>query len=146
MLEFEYSLFTTEDPISKLKSVAKRLPIQKKFKLAPHIRRAAGLVKQSKKFRDIITDDKSIVSLFIGLSFASYFDEKLDKDRFILIPRNITEDYIQYVLNGPNGEDDKYMKQVINLIRAHKREIDSFVKAFLSIRVAQGELDKLQSA
>lgn len=146
MLEFEYSLFTTEDPISKLKSVAKRLPIHKKFKLAPHIRRAAGLVKQSQKFRDIITDDKSIVSMFIGLSFATYFDEKLDKDRFILIPRNVTEDYIQYVLNGPNGEDDKYMKQVTNLIRANRKGIDSFVKAFLSIRVAQGELDKLQSA
>ena len=146
MYEFEYALFTTEDPIEKLKSVAKKLPMHKKFKLAPHVRRAAALTKQAKKSRDIITDDKSVTCMLIGLSFASYFGEKLDKDRYMLIPRDITDDYLIYLINSPEKRDDKYMKQVTNLIQANRKGIDSFVKAFLSIRVAQGELDKLQSA
>ena len=42
--------------------------------------------------------------------------------------------------------DDKYMKKVTNLILANSDSIDAFVKAFHSIRIAQGEITKLQSA
>ena len=39
--------------------------------------------------------------------------------------------------------DDKYLKKVNTLICNNSNSIDYFIKAFLSIRLAQGELNKL---
>ena len=79
MFDFEYCLFTSEDPIEKLKDEAKSLPFHKKLKIAPYIRRAQALTKKCKKFRDIIIDDDNHNNIALGFTFASYFGEKLDK-------------------------------------------------------------------
>lgn len=143
-LDFEYSLFTAEDPIKLLKSEAKRLPLHRKFKIAPLIRRAEGLVKKSQKFRDIIIDEKNPHNIAIGFTFASYFGDTIDKHKFLAIPRDVSYDFIRYVNKYYPSDDDKYMRKVTALILAHSESIDAFVKAFLSIRQAQGELDKLK--
>ena len=143
-LDFEYCLFTTEDPIEKLKAEAKNLPIHKKFKISPYIRRSSALVDKSNKFRKLITDDNNYNNMLVGYSFASYFGEKLDKHQFLAIPRDVSYDFIRYVNSNPMTEDDKYMKRLNSLILSHSDGIDAFVKAFLSIRLAQGELDKLK--
>ena len=44
MLDFEYALFTTEDPIKLMKEAGKKLSIANKFKYAPHVRRASAMV------------------------------------------------------------------------------------------------------
>lgn len=144
MLDFEYVLFTTEDPIEKLKSAAKTLPFHKKLKIGPYIRRAEALTKKSSKFRRIICDDKNQNNTFIGFCFASYFGEKLDRHKFLSLPRDVSYDFIRYINTSPMKEDDKYMRKATSLILSHSDSIDAFVKAFLSIRLAQGELDKLK--
>ena len=143
-LDFEYSLFTAEDPIKLLKSEAKRLPLHRKFKIAPHIRRAEGLVRKAKKFRDIIIDENNPHNIAVGFTFASYFGDTIDKHQFLAIPRDVSYDFIRYVNKFYPSDDDKYMRKVTALILAHSESIDAFVKAFLSIRQAQGELDKLK--
>lgn len=143
--DIEYALFTTEDPIKLLKDAGKKLSITNKFKYAPHIRRASAMVAKSKKWRDLLTNDKNPVYDSIATAFATYFGLKLDKSTFFAIPRDITLDFIKFINENATGVDDKYMKKVNALIIAHSDYIDAFVKAFLSIRLAQGELDKLQS-
>ena len=143
-LDYEYSLFTKEDPIKLLRDDAKRLSIPKKFKIAPHIRRAEALVKQASKFRDIIIDENNSNNIVLGYTFASFFGEKIDKNVFLAIPRDPAYDFLRYINNTPLNEDDKYMKKVTALILSHSESINAFVKAFLSIRLAQGELDKLK--
>ena len=145
-MDFEYCLFTEEDPISLLKKESSKLSIPKKFKIAPYIRRANALVKKSKKFRDIVVDEQNPTNNLIGMCFASYFGNKLDKTKFFLVPRDITIDFLRFMTEFTEKQDDKYMKKVANLIASHSDSIDAFVKAFLSIRLAQGELDKLKSA
>lgn len=143
-LDFEYSLFTAEDPIKLLKSHAKSLPIHRKFKAAPYIRRAEALVRKSQKFRDIIVDENNPNNIAIGFTFASYFGDVIDKHRFLAIPRDVSFDFLGYVNKVYPSDDDKYMRKVTALILSHSESIDAFVKAFLSIRQAQGELDKLK--
>ena len=77
-------------------------------------------------------------------TFASFFGEKIDKNVFLAIPRDPAYDFLRYINNTPLNEDDKYMKKVTALILSHSESINAFVKAFLSIRLAQGELDKLK--
>ena len=144
MLDFEYCLFTSEDPIEKLKSEAKSLPFHKKLKIAPYIRRAQSLTTKCKKFRDIIIDENNTNNIALGFTFASYFGEKLDKHQYLCIPSDVPWDYLSYVKDVGVVEDDKYMKKVTALILSHSDSIDAFVKAFLSIRLAQGKLDKLK--
>lgn len=146
MLDFEYALFSGEDPIALLKDAAKKLPIHKRFKLAPHIRKAAALVKQCEPFRKIVRDEKNPNNMMIGLTFSAFFGETIDKSTFMVIPRNVAYDYLRYMRKAADVGDDKYMKGITNLVMSHSDHIDTFVKAFLSIRIAQGELDKLQSA
>jgi len=143
-LDYEYTLFTKDDPIAQLKSEAKSLPFHKKLKIGPYIRRAEALTKKSKKFRDIITDETNNNNILVGYTFASYFGEKLDRHQFLAIPRDVSYDFIKYMNNSSVKDDDKYMRRVTSLILAHSDSIDAFVKAFLSIRLAQGELDKLK--
>ena len=145
MLDFEYALFTTEDPIKLLREGGSKLSLPRKFKYAPHVRRAEALVKKSQKWRDVIVQEGNPVHENIGAAFASYFGSKLDKGTFFAVPRDVTYDFITYINKNSNNTDDKYMRKVTNLILAHSDYIDAFVKAFLSIRLAQGELDKLQS-
>ena len=147
MLDYEYALFTAEDPIKLLKDAGSELSIPKKIKYASHIRRAEVLVKKSKKFRDIMNRSKNPVYEVIRTTFTSYFGRKLDKGIYFAIPTNITDEYIGYLEAFCKGfvASDKYMESLIKVILYHSDDIDAFVKAFLSIRLAQGELDKLKS-
>lgn len=151
MLDYEYCLFTREDPIELLKGAASKLPLHKKFKIAPHIRRAQASVKKCEKFRNIITDDSSDIFNDIGSTFARYFGMKVDKGQFLAIPKCAYREYVEFMASScgdiitPNKiSNDKYMESITKLILLHSDHIDAFVKAFLNIRLAQGELDKLK--
>lgn len=151
MLDYEYALFTAEDPIKILIDASRKLPLHKRYKMAGHIRRASSLVKQCKKFRDIVIDEKNPNHMFIGLTFTSFFGTKLDRHRYMQVPRDIALDYVKYLTHSNVSKkvgviDDKYMRAITKVIMDNSKGIDSFVKAFLSIRLAQDELDKLQSA
>jgi hypothetical protein len=154
MLDFEYALFTKEDPIKLLKDAASKLPIHKKFKIAPHIRRASAAVNKCKKFRDIITSEDNLFGIDIGSSFASYFGKKVDKGTFLVVPKSAAKEYIEFLetnfkenakSNYYGISTDKYIKIITTVIFDNSDYIDAFVIAFLSIRLAQGELDKLKS-
>ena len=146
MLDFEYALFTKEDPIKLLKDASSKLPVHKKFKIAPHIRRASAAVNKCKKFRDIVTSDENVVCIDIGSTFASYFGQKVDKGMYLAIPRSASKEYVQFLETSCKDifKSDKYMESITKLILYHSDYIDAFVKAFLSIRLAQRELDTLK--
>ena len=97
MLDFEYALFTKEDPIKLLKDASSKLPIHKKFKIAPHIRRASAAVNKCKKFRDIVTSEDNVVCIDIGSTFASYFGQKVDKGIYLAIPKSAAKEYIEFL-------------------------------------------------
>ena len=147
MLDFEYALFTKEDPIKLLKDASSKLPIHRKFKIAPHIRRASAAVGKCKKFRDIVTSEDNVVCIDIGSTFASYFGQKVDKGIYLSIPKSAAKEYIEFLESSCKDiiRSDKYMESITKLILYHSDYIDAFVKAFLSIRLAQSELDKLKS-
>lgn len=146
MLDFEYALFSGDDPIALLKSEASKISIHKRFKIAPYIRRASALCRQSKKFADLIRDDVNPNNTMIGITFCAFFGDFIDKGGFVVISRDVARDYASYVKKRANVGDDKYMKRMTNLILAHSDQINAFVKAFHSVRVAQGEIDKLKTA
>jgi len=146
MTDIEYSLFTTEDPIKLLKKSASSLPIHKRFKIAPIINKSKALTKKAKPFRDIILDETTPNGMLIGYMFASYFGEKIDKHKYLSIPKDTAMDFLIYLGNSGIERDDKYMRKVVKLIVAHSESIEAFIMAFLSIRQAQGELNKLQTA
>lgn len=152
MLDFEYALFTTEDPIKLLKDAASKLPFHKKIKIAPHIRRAQASINKCKKFRDIVTSNDNVIYNDIGSTFARYFGKKIDRGQFMSLPKYTTKEYVEYmasscgdIITPDKIRDDKYMESITKIILSHSDYIDAFVKAFLSIRLAQGELDKLKS-
>ncbi len=152
MLDFEYALFTKEDPIKLLKGEASKLSLRKKIKIAPHIRRASAAVNKCKKFRDIVTSNDNLIYNDIGSSFARYFGNKIDKGRFISLPKYTSKEYVEYmasscgdIITADKIRNDKYMESITKIVLTHSDYIDAFVKAFLSIRLAQGELDKLKS-
>jgi len=152
MLDFEYALFTKEDPIKLLKDSASKLPLHKRAKIAPYIRKANASVVKCKKFRDIITSDDRFVFGDIGDTFTRYFGSKIDKGPFLALPNKITVDYVYFlstscsdILSKDKFNNDKYMERIVNVILSHSDHINAFVRAFLNIRIAQGELDKLKS-
>ena len=147
MLDFEYALFTKEDPIKLLKDAGSSLSIPRKVKYAPHVRRANALVKKCGKVRDIITKENDVVSTVVATTFSTYFGKKIDCGPYLAIPSDVSKDYIEFIEIACKGYKitDKYMEGIIKVILQHSDYIDAFVKAFLSIRLAQGELDKLKS-
>lgn len=143
----EYFLFTKEDPIAKLVDDAKEISLHKRWKAATYIRRAIAAMRKCKKFRDIITSEESVMHTDIGTSFIEYFDAKVDSGKFIAIPNDVAKDYVTFLETHYKSSitSDKYMEKITKVILYHSDYIDAFVKAFLSIRLAQGELDKLKS-
>ena len=121
MLDFEYALFTKEDPIEMLVADARAISLHKRWKAAPHIRRAAALCRQSKKFSDLIQDDNA-GNLMVGLTFCSFFGEVIDRNGFVVISRDVAYDYAKYFQKSVNVDDDKYMRRIVNLIQAHSKE------------------------
>lgn len=147
-MEAAYSLFTEYDPISILKRKAKDISLFKRRKIAPYIRRAESLTKKSEPFRKLVRDEENAVYNVIGLSFAQYFDDYINKnENMILIPREPAIHFLSYFNNmiSPVAKnDDKYMTRASSIIASHSSSIDAFLKAFHSIRMAEKELDKLK--
>lgn len=144
-MNVEYYLFSKEDPIQKLNALAKGLPIHKKMKIAPYIRRAKALVKSSDSFRTILGAEDNTFDGFIGTLFVLYFEQKVDKKGFVVVSRDPSFDFISFVnkFSGQLDITDKYIHTATTKILANAKAIDSFIKAFMSIRLAQGEMNKL---
>ncbi len=147
MRNCEYVIFTKEDPIAMLVDDARQIAFHKRWKAASYIRRAASEMRKCKKFRDIVTSEESVMHTDIGTSFIKYFDAKVDNGKFMAIPSNTAKEYVSFLEKyyTSSNTSDKYMEKITKVILYHSDYIDAFVKAFLSIRLAQGELDKLKS-
>ena len=150
MIDLEYYIFSQEDPIEVLKDRAATLTLAKKRKVSPYINRAAALLRKSDAFREaLINADGTEIQEIMATSFILYFDKFVDKGRFVAIAKDPAFEFIRFI-SGLMGDgikiDDKYLRKVNTFICQHSREIDAFVKAFLSIRIAQGELNRLTAA
>ncbi len=149
MMEAPYYLFTKEDPIDRLVTNAKKIPISRRWKAAPLITRARVFSKKSQSFRDILTQEKSPICELIAVTFTQYFDRQIDNGRFVVIPKDPSYDFIKFlstILKKGVKMDDKYLKKATNLTLQHSDAIDAFVKAFHSIRMAEDMVNKLQSS
>ena len=145
--DLEYYMFSNEDPIAKLKDLAMPLNVSKKRKIAPYINRANAMLRKSQAFREMILNEPNdeIIEI-MSSTFVLYFDACVDKGKFISIAQDPAFEFVKYVSGlMANGIrlDDKYLKKVNTLICNNSNSIDYFIKAFLSIRLAQGELNKL---
>ena len=81
----EYSLFTKENPCDALRAMAKGMPINRKWKIAPYIRRADAQIRKAKSFRDILNDEDNLLYDTIASAFVVYFDQKVDRRGFVAI-------------------------------------------------------------
>jgi len=149
MLEPEYYLFTKEDPLKPIKDEAKSLSIPRKFKLGPHIRRAEMYVRKSKDFRDVLQCEKADLATVIATAFTLYFDSMVDKGTLTAIPSDPGLEFLsffnKFCSSNVKNMDDKYMKKANLLILKYSESIDSFIKAFHSIRNTKAQLNKLQT-
>lgn len=142
----EYSLFTKENPCDALRAMCKGMSINKKWKIAPFIRRADSQIRRAKSFRDILTDEDDLMSDVISSAFVLYFDMKVDRKGFVALASDPAYDFITFLDNmmaDGMKMDDKYIKNVHNLIVRQSDSIDAFIKAFISVRQASRELKKL---
>ena len=144
-MNLEYYLFTKEDPIVKLKASAKGLSIRSKMKVAPHIRSCEAFMRKSKTFREFINMETPL-SEIVGSVFVLFFDDKIDKTKFMSIPRDPSADFLMYFGKCMNKLDDKYMKKAQKFIISQSDDINYFIRAFHNIRLAQGEIDKLKKS
>ena len=148
-MEIGYYLFTSEDPIDKLVAKAKDLPMSKRWKAAKSITRAKALVAKAKPFREFITKDDVQISALVGLSFCQYFDQYIDRGKFVSIPKDPAFEFVKYMggmLKHGARIDDKYLKKAVNLVLSYSDAIDAFVKAFHSIKMADDLVNKLQTS
>ena len=149
-LEVEYFVFSHEDPIAKLKDFASVLPVGKKRKISPYINRASAMLKKAQPFRELLINEPNneIVEI-LASCFVLYFDAFVDKGKFVAVSKDPAFEFVKYVsglMSTGVRLDDKYLKKVNHLICSNSDYIDAFVKAFLSLRIAQGELNKLITA
>ena len=148
-METGYYLFTGEDPIEKLIASAKTVPMTRRWKAAQSITRAKALVRKAKPFRDFINRDDEQISALVGLTFCQYFDQYIDKGKFVAIPKDPSYDFVKYMgglLKHGAKLDDKYLKKAVNLVLSYSDAIDAFVKAFHSIKMAEDMVNKLQTS
>ncbi len=142
----EYSLFTKENPCDALRAMCKGMSIPRKLKIAPYIRRADAQVRKAQSFRDILNDEDSLMSDVIASAFVLYFDKKVDRNGFVAIAQDPTYEFITFIdklVDDGMKMDDKYIKNVHNMIVRQSDSIDAFIKAFISVRQASRELKKL---
>lgn len=142
----EYSLFTKENPCDALRAMAKGMPINRKWKIAPYIRRADAQIRKAKSFRDILNDEDNLLYDTIASAFVVYFDQKVDRRGFVAIASDPGYDFIKFIdslVKDGMKIDDKYRERIVCLIAKQSDSIDAFIKAFISIRLATRELKKL---
>lgn len=147
MMDLEYYLFSQEDPIERMKEMAAPLNKYRKAKVAPYIRRAEAMVRKCEPFRKLLMAEDQMSDI-ISTSFVMFFDSKIVRSNFLVIPKDPSFEFVKYVSGlMANGIllDDKYLKKANTIILNNSDAIDAFVKAFLSIRLAKSELDKLSS-
>ena len=143
MRNYEYALFTEDDPLKMLRDDAKGLKFFQKTKLAPYIRRAEQSSRKAKDWCYFMTNrsDAGICTLFM-----MYFDSKVDKGNLMYIPKDPGLEFQMYFVAMTNNPDDKYIKRSRSLIRSYSESIDYFVKAFLSIRIAKEQYKKIKAS
>lgn len=142
----EYTLFTKENPCDALRSMCKGMSIHKKWKIAPYIRRADSQIRKAQSFRDLLNDEDNLMSDIISSAFVLYFDKKVDRNGFVAIAQDPTYEFINFIdelIGNGMKMDDKYIKNVHNMIVRQSDSIDAFIKAFISVRQASRELKKL---
>ena len=144
-MELEYLMFSQENPADTLKDLASTLNLSRKRKIAPYIRRTEALVRKSQSFRNILMSEQEINDV-IATAFVQYFDKKVSRGNFIAIARDPSFEFVKFVsglMKDGIKLEDKYLRRVNTIILNNSDAIDSFIKAFLSIRQTKGELDKL---
>ena len=143
MRNYEYALFTEDDPLKMMRDDCKSLKFFQKTKLAPYIRRAEQASRKAKDWCYFMTNrgDAGICTLFM-----MYFDSKVDKGNLMYIPKDPGLEFQMYFVAMSNNPDDKYIKRSRSLIRSYSESIDYFVKAFLSIRIAKEEYKKIKAS
>ena len=132
MLDFEYALFTKEDPIKLLKDASSKLPIHKKFKIAPYIRRASAAVNKCKKFRDILTEEDHLICSNISSTFALYFGKEVDKGRYLAIPKSAAKEYFEFY----KTKCEKTIKPLLDSHyygKGYKFSTDKYIKIIAAI-------------
>lgn len=146
-MDLEYLLFSQEDPIERMKAQAAPLNKYRKAKVGPLIRRAEAMVRRCQPFRNILMSEDQMSDI-ISTSFVMFFDAKITRKNFVAVPRDPSFEFVKYISGlMENGIrlDDKYLRKANTIILNNSDAIDAFVKAFISIRLAKSELDKLSS-
>ena len=144
-MELEYYLFSQEDPIETLKLLTAPMSVYRKRTVAPLIRRAEAMVKKCKPFREVLFKGDDF-SEMVATSFVLYFDQKVSRGKFVAVAKDPSFEFVKYVsgmMGGRKLVDDKYLKKVNSFIINKSDAIDAFIKAFISIRLAKAEIDKL---
>lgn len=144
-MELEYYLFSQEDPIETLKLLTANMTTYRKKTVAPLIRRAEAMVRKCKPFRDVLFQEDEF-SEIIATSFVLYFDQKVSRGGFVAVARDPSFDFVKFISGlMKNGIqlDDKYLRKANTFIINKSDAIDAFIKAFISIRLAKAEIDKL---
>ena len=80
------------------------------------------------------------------LHLSLYFDQKVSRGGFVAVAKDPSFEFVKYVsgmMGWANFVDDKYLKKVNTFIINKSDAIDAFIKAFISIRLAKAEIDKL---
>ena len=140
-IELEYHLYLGGNPIQTLKDDASKLTLSQKRVIGPYIRRAESFIKRSEPFRKLLrldTGEDKILDA-IGIVWAQYFEHKINKGKYMVIPKDASMDFMEYfgsMAQKDKFPDDKYIKKAQRIILAHAKSIDSFIKAFHSIRLA----------
>ena len=144
-MELEYYLFSQEDPIETLKLLTANMTTYRKRTVAPLIRRAEAMVRKCKPFRDVLFQEDEF-SEIIATSFVLFFDQKVSRGGFVAVARDPSFDFVKFISGlMANGIrlDDKYLRKANTFIINKSDAIDAFIKAFISIRLAKAEIDKL---
>jgi len=144
-MELEYYLFSQEDPIETLKLLTANMTTYRKKTVAPLIRRAEAHVRKCKPFRDVLFKEDEF-SEIIATSFVLFFDQKVSRGGFVAVARDPSFDFVKFISGlMANGIrlDDKYLRKANTFIINKSDAIDAFIKAFISIRLAKAEIDKL---
>jgi len=140
-LELEYHLYLGGNPIQTLKDDASKLTLSQKRVIGPYIRRAESFIKRSEPFRKLLRLDNGEDKILdtIGIVWAHYFEHKINKGKYMVIPKDASLDFMEYfgsMVQKDKFPDDKYIKKAQRIILSHEKSIDAFIKAFHSIRLA----------
>ena len=148
-IELEYHLYLAGDPLQSLKDDASKLSVSKKRVIAPYIRKAESFIKTSEPFRKLLRmeDQDNRLHDIIGLAWANYFENKINKGKMLVIPRDPSVEFMMYfsgMLKTDRMATDKYMQKAQRLILSYEKSIDAFIKAFHSIRLANEKYNSLK--